>query len=131
MSDEEEMVAVRLSGGGYEEDAFFSEDPMYAPLDYLVPRSQVERWKAACAAYEAMQYEIGQAMDEQRERVRALVAERPKSQLGSWVEKLYQPAMEAALQMQPLRRREARDEDDTPWLVTGSKIERWEEEQGL
>lgn len=90
MSDEEEMVAVRLSGGGYEEDAFFSEDPMYAPLDYLVPRSQVERWEAAQAAYEAMQSEIERVMDEQRERVRALRAERPQSPMGGILQQTYE-----------------------------------------
>lgn len=95
---EEEMVAVNL-GDDYYQGAYFSAHDEL-PKDYLVPRSQLERWEAAGAAYESIQSEIAQVMDEQRERVRALRAERPKSQFASFVEQIYEPTVRAALDQQ-------------------------------
>jgi hypothetical protein len=94
---EEEMVAVNL-GDDYDKGPFFTTD--WGPKDYLVPRSQLERWEAAEAAYESMQSEIERVMDEQRERVRALRAERPKSQFASLLERIYEPTIRAALEQQ-------------------------------
>jgi hypothetical protein len=127
---DEEMVAVRLSSAGYYgEDSLFSEDPAYAPLDYLVPRSQLERWKAAKASYEAAQDEIEQVMGEQRERVNALYAERPESPVSKFIQDIYAPLIQRALEQRPLLDRLVYD--DTPPLVTDAKIDRDEEERGL
>lgn len=122
MSDqtEEEIVPVNL-GDDWDKGPYFTTD--WGPMDHLVPRSQLERWRAAQAAYEEMQSEIDRVMDEQIERIREINAARPKSQLSLLVEKIYQPAMEAALRMQPLSR--------VAPLVTDSKIGRDEEERGL
>ena len=66
------------------------------PLDYEVPRSQLERWEAAQAAYEAMQAEIERVMDEQRQRVLALMLERRKGQ-PSGIPPAIQAAYESAI----------------------------------
>lgn len=134
MSDsEEEMVAVYLGASDYETNAYFSTDPTYE-RDYLVPRSQFERWEAAKAAWIAVEREIERVMDEQRERVRALNAQRPKSQLGSWVEKIYGPVLQQQLENSAFADKVLRQEgqeDEVPFLVAGSKIDREEEERGL
>lgn len=129
MSDsEEEMVAVNL-GDDYYKGAYFSTYEGYSK-DCLVPRSQLERWEAAKAAYESMQSEVEQVMDEQRERVRALRAERPKSHLSSFIQDTYGPVIEGELR-KTLLPRWVPNEDGVPWLVTDSKIDRDEEERGL
>lgn len=104
MSDEA-MIAAILSGSDYESPASFSTDPSY-DLDYLIPRSRLERWEAAQAAYEAMQHEIDQVMEEQRERVSALRAERrgPKTPMEDFIETAYSKLMTFALQQRPLLR---------------------------
>lgn len=130
MSSEEELVQVNL-GNDYECGESFTT--VWGPKDYLVPRSQLERWEAVQTAYEAMQAEIRQVMDEQRERIRALYAGRPKSPLQRWVEQAYAKQMNFALNASPLLRgaNHQESEDDTPLLVADSKIDREEEERGL
>lgn len=134
MSDDEEMVAVCLDNDYYLGAGFVANEAPSAvyPQDYLVPRSQLERWKAAKAAYEDMQSEIDQVMDEQRERVMALRRERqgPKGPMAQLIELAYGQRITDALQAPATFRRMA-VEDDTPWLATDAKIDRWEEEQGL
>lgn len=96
MSDEEEMVAVDL-GEDYYLGAYFTTDH---PRDYLIPRSQLERWEAAQAAYEDMQSEIEQVMNAQRERARALRTERwgTKSPMARFLEGVYEQPVIDALQ---------------------------------
>lgn len=135
MSDgEEEMVAARL-GDDYYQGAYFvtKEDDSSGDFDYLIPRSQMEHWEAAKAAYEAMQSEIEQVMEEQCERIRALNAQRPETPLASFIKSVYANHLVAQLRVPPTLRgpNYKEDEDDTPWLVTDAKIDRWEEEQGL
>lgn len=96
MSDEEEMVAVDLDDDYYTGPYVSSHDGY--PKDYLVTRSQLERWQAAEAAWEAAQSEIEQTMREQRERVRALRAQRPKSQVFQWAQNIYGPLLQAQLE---------------------------------
>lgn len=116
MSDsEEEMVAVGL-GDDYYQGAFFGtvETGSSLPMDYLVPRSQLERWEAAKAAYEDMQSEIDTAMDEQRERVMALRRERrgPKSPMQDFIERVYGQRIIDALQAPATFRRVADGESE-------------------
>lgn len=99
---EKEMVAVNLGDDYYQGACFSTQDGV--PKDYLVPRSQLERWEAAKAAYESMQSEIEQVMDEQRERVRALNAERPKSQISGFIQDIYGPLVQRALEVPLLLR---------------------------
>ena len=94
--NEEEKIPVSL-GIDFERGAFFTKEPGY-PRDYLVSRSQMERWKAAESAYEQMQDEIEQVMNEQRERILALRAERKEFRLGSRVERAYGPKVQADLE---------------------------------
>jgi len=93
MSDEE-MVRVAL-GDDYYTGAFFNTTASGDLKDYVVPRSQLERWKAARVAYEAMQAEVETVMREQVERYRA---RHPKTVIGSILEELYKPAIISALQ---------------------------------
>lgn len=99
MSDEE-LVPVSL------DDDYYYQGPGYMTGrgDYLVPRSRLERWEAAQAAYDEMQQDILRVMDEQRERVRALRAERPKSPMAEFIEQAYAKQMDFALNVPPLLR---------------------------
>lgn len=96
------MVPVQLSNDYYL-GACFSDDPRYGG-DYVVPRSTLKRWEAAKAAYEAMQAEIDQVMDEQRERIRAINAQRPKTYLQKTIEDIYAKPMAFALNIPSLLR---------------------------
>lgn len=95
----EEMVKVGL-GDDYYQGAYFSTSG--ALLDYEVPRSTLERWEAAQAAYSAMQDEIGRVMDEQAERARALRKERnpEPSLLERMIKDSYVPVITQALRQQ-------------------------------
>ena len=107
----EETVKLAL-GDDYYQGAYFSEDAPYP--DYEVPRAQLERWKAAKAAYEAMQQEIDQVMQEQSNRVLALHMERNKdkpSVLPAAVKEAYEGAIMRMLQQSALFGRGARDEE--------------------
>jgi hypothetical protein len=86
----EETVKVGL-GDDYYHGAYFRT--VDTDLDYEVPKSQLERWEAASAAYGAMQDEIEQVMREQGNRVLALMLERRKGQPGV-IPKLIQAAYE-------------------------------------
>lgn len=97
----EEMVAVNL-GDDYDKGPFFTTD--WGPRDYLIPRSQLERWEAAEAAHGQMQTEIDQIMDEQSERIREINAARPKTQLSSLIEQAYSRQMAFAFSIHPLLR---------------------------
>lgn len=133
MSDEEEMVACSLGDDYYKGEYFITQDmDSSCQGDYLVPRSQVERWEQAMADYGQMQTEIDQVMSEQRERVMALRRERrgPKSPMAEFIERVYSQRVIDALQA-PATFRRAADEGDVPWLVTDAKIDRDEEERGL
>lgn len=100
MSDEE-LVPVNL-GNDYERGEFFTTE--WGPKDHLVPRSQLERWEAVQAAHEAMQAEIESVMDEQRERINALYASRPKSVISSFIEDVYSKRLTFALNVPLLLR---------------------------
>jgi hypothetical protein len=89
----EETVKVDL-GDDFYQGAYFSTTATY--LDYEVPKSQLERWEAAQAAYEAMRAEIGRVMQDQRDRVFALHMERRKGQ-PSTVPPAIQAAYESAI----------------------------------
>lgn len=92
----EETVRVGL-GDDYYQGAYYSTTGSL--LEYEVPRSTLERWEAAQAAYSAMQDEINQVMREQAERVRALREKRSPAQIrvASWVQDIYGPAILAQL----------------------------------
>lgn len=98
---EEEMVPVSL-GDDYERGAYFITKDMDPTTlaDYLVPRSQVERWEGWLADYGQMQDEIAGVMGEQRERVGELRAARhgPKSPMQGLIEEMYKPAIISALE---------------------------------
>jgi hypothetical protein len=83
----EEMVSVGL-GDDFYLGAYFTTSGV---TDYEVPRSTLERWEAAKAAFEAMQGEIERVMQEQRDRVLALALERRKGQPST-----VPPAIQAA-----------------------------------
>lgn len=110
----EETVNVAL-GDDYYQGAYFRT--VDGPLDYEVPKSQLERWEAAEAAYGAMQDEIERVMREQADRVRALYQERHKNKPS-----MIPPALLAAygevimqtLQQSALSGRRARDEEQGP-----------------
>lgn len=107
----EETVKVGL-GDDYYQGAYFSEDAPH--LDYEVPRSQVERWRAAKAAYEAMQDEIERVMREQGNRVLTLHMERNRDKPSIWpaaVKEAYMGAIVRMLQQSALLGRGARDEE--------------------
>jgi hypothetical protein len=95
------MVPVSL-GDDYYTGAYFSTGNL--PEDYEVPKSQLERWEAAKTAYEAMQAEIGQVMDEQRERAREAHRARPVGPMGDFLERAYSARIEAALRTPPMFR---------------------------
>lgn len=100
----EAMVKVGLSDDYYQGAYFRTMD---GHLDYEVPRSQLERWEAAQAAYGAMQDEIERVMREQRDRVFALAMERRKGQPSSIppvVQEVYTEAIMRMLQQLPLLR---------------------------
>lgn len=102
----EETVKVAL-GDDYYQGAYFRTVDGF--LDYEVPRSQLERWEAAQAAYDVMQDEIEQVMQEQRNRVLALSLERRKGQpsiLSPAVQEAYSKAIMRMIQQAPLLRRE-------------------------
>lgn len=104
---EEEIVRVSL-GDDYYQGAYFNTDSGY-PRDYEVPKSQLERWEAAKAAYEAMQGEIEQVMQEQRERALALMLERRKGQPSTVppaIQAAYESAIAQMLSQSPLLRKE-------------------------
>lgn len=90
----EETVKVGL-GDDYYQGAYYSTTGSL--LEYEVPRSTLERWEAAQAAYGAMQDEIEKVMREQAERIRALRKERSPSKVTSWVQDIYGPAILAQL----------------------------------
>lgn len=103
----EDMVRVNL-GDGYYEGAYFNTG-LGVPEDYEVPRSQLERWEAAKAAYEAMQSEIEQVMEQQRDRVLALMLERRKGQPSTAppaIQAAYEGAIKQMLSQSPLLRKE-------------------------
>lgn len=103
MSDDEERVAVSLGDDYYTGAYFLTRDvDSSVAADYLVPRSQLERWEAAKAAYEEMQSEVDKVMREQRERIRAINAKRPKSQVSRFVQDIYEPLIRQALE-RPVR----------------------------
>lgn len=89
----EETVKVGL-GDDYYHGAYYRT--VDADLDYEVPKSQLERWEAAQAAYGAMQDEIEQVMREQRQTALALMLERRKGKPHG-VSKLVQAAYEDAI----------------------------------
>lgn len=101
----EEVVKVAL-GDDYYQGAYFRTT--YGHLDYEVPKSQLERWEAAQAAYSAMQDEIERVMEQQRDRVLALLLERRKGQpsiVPPAVQAAYSDAIMRMLQQPPLLRR--------------------------
>lgn len=101
----EETVKVDL-GDDYYQGAYFRTGDGF--LDYEVPKSQLERWEAARAAYEAMQGEIEQVMQDQRDRVLALSLERRKGQpsvLSSVVQEAYEKAIVQMLRQSPVLRK--------------------------
>lgn len=124
----EELVPVSLDDDYYQGPGYTT-----GRGDYLVPRSRLERWEAAQAAYGEMQQDILRVMDEQRERVREISAQRPKTQTALFLERLYGPVLQATLESNTYLSKAAQKEpeDDTPLLVTDSKIDREEEERGL
>ena len=90
----EEIAKVSL-GDDYYQGAYFST--VAAHLDYEIPKSQLERWEAAVAAYSAMQDEIEKAMREQWDRVLALSLERRKGRQPDTVPKFVQEAYRDAI----------------------------------
>lgn len=101
MSDGEELVAVSLGNDYYLGNQFST---VATARDYMVPRSTLERWEAAMAAYEAMQAEIDTVMDEQRERIRALRAQEPESPIAKAIQEVYASKMAFTLGASPLLR---------------------------
>lgn len=99
MSEEKVQVAL---GDDYYTGAYFSEA---GSTDYEIPWSQLERWKAAEAAWEAMQREIEQVMAEQRESVRLRRAQRPESALPGAIQEAYGEVILRHLQTEPLWKR--------------------------
>lgn len=107
MSDEEEMVSVYLADD-YDGGTWFLTD-WGGPKDYLIPRSQLERWEAAETAWKAAQIEIRRVMHEQADRIRELNAKRPKSKISQWVQDIYGPLLQSSLEqgaMNTLHRKE-------------------------
>lgn len=90
----EETVKVGL-GDDYYQGAYYSTTGSL--LEYEVPRSTLERWEAAQAAYGAMQDEIEKVMREQAERIRAQRKERGPTRMSSVIEDIYGPAILAQL----------------------------------
>ncbi|OEJ24307.1 hypothetical protein AS594_07190 [Streptomyces agglomeratus] len=101
----EETVRVDI-GDDYYKGAYFNEG---VDGDYEVSVSQMERWKEVSAAYEAMQDEIEQVMEQQRDRVLALMLERRKGQPSTVppaIQAAYEDAIARMLQQPPLLKRE-------------------------
>jgi methionine synthase II (cobalamin-independent) len=102
----EETVKVDL-GSDYHIGAYFRT--VGSEQYYEVPRSQLKRWEAAQTAYEAMQDEIEQVMQEQRERVLAILMEgrtnRP-SVVPDAIQKAYENVILQTLKQPPLPRKE-------------------------
>lgn len=101
----EETVKVAL-GDDYYLGAYFRTVDGF--LDYEVPKSQLERWEAAQAAYGAMQDEIEKVMEQQRDRVLALMLERRKGQPSTVppvIQKAYEDAIARMLKQGPLLRK--------------------------
>lgn len=90
----EETVRVGL-GDDYYQGAYYSTTGSL--LEYEVPRSTLERWEAAQAAYSAMQDEIEKVMREQAARIRALRKERGPTRMSSVIKDIYGPAILAQL----------------------------------
>ncbi|MFD3531965.1 hypothetical protein [Streptomyces sp. NPDC058664] len=104
----EETVRVDL-GDDYYVGPYVSSDPVH--LDYEVPRSQLERWEAAKAAYESMQEEIEEVMEKQRERAMALALERRKarpSSVSAAIQAAYEKAITETLKQSLLLKREGK-----------------------
>lgn len=102
----EGTVQVAL-GDDYYKGAYFRT--VDGDLDYQVPKSTLERWEAAEAAYGAMQDEIEQVMQEQRDRVLALLLERRKdrpSTIPPAIQAAYADAITRMIQQASLLRRE-------------------------
>lgn len=102
----EEIVKVAL-GDDYYQGAYFRTVDGY--LDYEVPKSQLERWEAAQAAYGAMQAEIEKVMEQQGNRVLALMLERRKRQPSTVppaIQAAYESAIAQMFQQGPLLRKE-------------------------
>lgn len=102
----EEIVKVAL-GDDYYQGAYFRTVDGF--LDYEVPKSQLERWEAAEAAYGAMQDEIEKVMEQQRDRVLALMMERRKDQPSTVppvIQEAYSNAIMQMLKQGPLLRKE-------------------------
>jgi hypothetical protein len=98
----EETVRVGL-GDDYYHGAYFRT--VDTDLDYEVPRSQLERWEAASAAYDAMQDEIGQVMEQQRHKALTLMLERRKGKphgVSKFVQAAYEDAITKMLQQSSL-----------------------------
>lgn len=98
----EETVRVGLGDDYYQGAYFRTED---TDLDYEIPRSQLERWEAAQAAYGVMQDEIEQVMREQGNRVLALMLERRKGEphgVSKFVQTAYEDAITKMLQQSSL-----------------------------
>jgi hypothetical protein len=98
----EETARVSLGDDCYQGAVFSTADGM--PKDYEVPKSQLERWEAAKAAYEAMQGEIEQVMREQREQALEASRARPRSQVGIALEKAYSTRISEMLRTPPMFR---------------------------
>lgn len=106
-----ETVKVAL-GDDYYKGAYFRT--VDGDLDYEIPKSQLERWEDAEAAYGAMQDEIEQVMREQADRARALYQERHKDKprtVPPALEEAYGTAIMRMLQQSALFGRGARDEE--------------------
>lgn len=105
---EEEMVPVSL-GDDYERGAYFITKDMDSSTagDYLVPRSQLERWEGWLADYGQMQDEIAGVMGAQRERVAERRAARrgPKGPMQVLIEEMYANPIAQALQIPATFRR--------------------------
>lgn len=97
----EEMVNVSL-GDDYYQGTYFATEG--ACLDYEIPRSQLERWEAAKAAYESIQGEIEEVMEQQHERARALTRERREASgvTTTFLRTLYEPSISAMLRTQQI-----------------------------
>lgn len=99
---EEEKVRVSL-GDDYYGGPYFNTD-LSLPMDYEIPKSQLERWEAAMAAYCTMQNEIEQVMEQQRERVLEARRARPESPLDNFLKRTYASRIKAAVEAPPLFR---------------------------
>jgi hypothetical protein len=90
----EETVKVGL-GDDYYQGAYYSTTDSL--LEYEVPRSTLERWEAAQAAYGAMQDEIEKVMRDQAARIRAQRPALSPGRMTSIIQDIYGPAILAQL----------------------------------